>query len=202
MRGKRRKSCQKQQQERVERRWLSRDPTQLGPPYWDTKQEQWRAEGAPLCVICREFGHDQGDCPYEDPCFWEAYTMGRVSCASGWFWLLEQQTPSPPQARGEKLVLCEGVGLRPQTFWGRAHCGGFLLHWGPTSGTPPSLRVDPAVSCRGSLNAMPQIATWGSGDRDRPSHRVCHGGCQCLILSRTSAREGSIEATCQDVGAL
>ncbi|MGH0168713.1 UNVERIFIED_CONTAM: hypothetical protein FKN15_055207 [Acipenser sinensis] len=29
--------------------------------------------------------------------------MGRVSCASGWFWLLEQQTPSPPQARREKV---------------------------------------------------------------------------------------------------
>ncbi|MGH0134363.1 UNVERIFIED_CONTAM: hypothetical protein FKN15_072353 [Acipenser sinensis] len=103
MRGKRRKSGQKQQQERVERRWWSRDPTQLGPPYWDTEQEQWRAEGVPLCVICREFGHDQGDCPHEDPCFWEAYTMGRVSCASGWFWLLEQQTPSSPQARREKV---------------------------------------------------------------------------------------------------
>ncbi|MGH0119242.1 UNVERIFIED_CONTAM: hypothetical protein FKN15_029611 [Acipenser sinensis] len=50
----------------------------------------------------REFGHDQEDCPYEDPCFWKAYSMGRVSCASGWFWLLEQQTPSPPQAKGEK----------------------------------------------------------------------------------------------------
>ncbi|MGH0120078.1 UNVERIFIED_CONTAM: hypothetical protein FKN15_062768 [Acipenser sinensis] len=97
-----RKSCQKQ--ERGERRWWSRDPTQLGPQYWDTEQEQWRAEGAPLCVICREFGHDQEDCPYEDPCFWEAYSMGRVSCVSGWFWLLEQQTPSPPQAKGEKKV--------------------------------------------------------------------------------------------------
>ncbi|MGH0137898.1 UNVERIFIED_CONTAM: hypothetical protein FKN15_074454 [Acipenser sinensis] len=102
--GGRRKSCQKQQQERGERRWWSWDPTQQGPPYWDTEQEQFRAEGSPLCVICREFGHGQEDCPYEDLCFWKAYSMGRVSCASGWFWLLEQQTPSPPQAKRERKV--------------------------------------------------------------------------------------------------
>ncbi|MGH0173166.1 UNVERIFIED_CONTAM: hypothetical protein FKN15_064780 [Acipenser sinensis] len=51
-----------------------------------------------------EFGHDQKDCPYEVPCFWKAYSMGTVSCASGWFWLLEQQTPSPPQAKTERKV--------------------------------------------------------------------------------------------------
>ncbi|MGH0192564.1 UNVERIFIED_CONTAM: hypothetical protein FKN15_018534 [Acipenser sinensis] len=51
-----------------------------------------------------EYGHDHKDCPYEVPCFWKAYSMGTVSCASGWFWLLEQQTPSPPQAKTERKV--------------------------------------------------------------------------------------------------
>ncbi|MGH0153761.1 UNVERIFIED_CONTAM: hypothetical protein FKN15_025191 [Acipenser sinensis] len=51
-----------------------------------------------------KFGHDQGDCTYEDPCFWEAYSMGRESCVSGWLWLLQQQTPSPPQAKGKNKM--------------------------------------------------------------------------------------------------
>ncbi|KAK1154808.1 macrophage mannose receptor 1-like [Acipenser oxyrinchus oxyrinchus] len=52
--------------------------------------------------MCREFGHDREDCPYEDPHFWEAYSEGTVSGAPERCWLLEQKNPSPPKPKRRK----------------------------------------------------------------------------------------------------
>ncbi|MGH0134341.1 UNVERIFIED_CONTAM: hypothetical protein FKN15_000709 [Acipenser sinensis] len=63
-------------------RWWSRAPTQFGPPNWAAEQEQWRAEGAPMCEACGEFGNDREDCPYGDPQYEEAWNQGLVGDAA------------------------------------------------------------------------------------------------------------------------
>ncbi|MGH0149796.1 UNVERIFIED_CONTAM: hypothetical protein FKN15_025357 [Acipenser sinensis] len=90
-----RKSCKKQQKQQQlqqqSKRWWSRVPTQFRPPDWATEQEQWRAEGAPMCDACGEFGHDREDCPYGN--------QGLVCDAAEWFWSGDQtQLSSKPKS--------------------------------------------------------------------------------------------------------
>ncbi|MGH0157030.1 UNVERIFIED_CONTAM: hypothetical protein FKN15_032689 [Acipenser sinensis] len=98
-----RKSCKKQQkrqqlQPQQRKRWWSRVPTQFGPPNWAAEQEQWRAEGAPTCDACGEFGHDKEDCPYGDPQYEEAWNQGLVGDAAEWFWAANHtQVSSTPR---------------------------------------------------------------------------------------------------------
>ncbi|MGH0118388.1 UNVERIFIED_CONTAM: hypothetical protein FKN15_023324 [Acipenser sinensis] len=97
-----RKSCKKQQkrqQPQQRKRWWSRVPTQFGPPNWAAEQEQWRAEGAPMCEACGEFGHDREDCPYGDPQYEEAWNQGLVGDAAEWFWAVDHtQVSSMPRS--------------------------------------------------------------------------------------------------------
>ncbi|MGH0143867.1 UNVERIFIED_CONTAM: hypothetical protein FKN15_001563 [Acipenser sinensis] len=97
-----RKSCknqQKRQQVQQRKRWWSRAPTQFGPTNWAAEQEQWRAEGAPMCEACGEFGHDREDCPYGDPQYEEAWNQGLVGDAAEWFWAVDHtQVSSMPRS--------------------------------------------------------------------------------------------------------
>ncbi|MGH0167812.1 UNVERIFIED_CONTAM: hypothetical protein FKN15_066139 [Acipenser sinensis] len=97
-----RKSCknqQKRQQLQQRKRWWSRAPTQFGPLNWAAEQEQWRAEGAPMCEACGEFGHDREDCPYGDPQYEEAWNQGLVGDAAEWFWAVDHtQVSSMPRS--------------------------------------------------------------------------------------------------------
>ncbi|MGH0120504.1 UNVERIFIED_CONTAM: hypothetical protein FKN15_066828 [Acipenser sinensis] len=96
-RGRRRELLLQQQQ--LKKRWWSRVPSRFGPPDWAAEQEQWRAEGAPMCEACGEFGHDRGDCPYGDPQYEEAWNQGLVGDAAEWFWVREQAQPTPKRER-------------------------------------------------------------------------------------------------------
>ncbi|MGH0140763.1 UNVERIFIED_CONTAM: hypothetical protein FKN15_026153 [Acipenser sinensis] len=98
-RGRRRELLQQQPQ--LKKRWWSRVPSQFGPPDWAAEQEQWRAEGAPMCEACGEFGHDRVDCPYGDPQYEEAWNQGLVGDAAEWFWVRNQAQPTPKREEPE-----------------------------------------------------------------------------------------------------
>ncbi|MGH0170793.1 UNVERIFIED_CONTAM: hypothetical protein FKN15_059863 [Acipenser sinensis] len=125
-----RKSCKKQQkrqqpqQQQLCKRWWSRVPSQLGPPDWAAEQEQWRAEGAPMCGACGEFGHDREDCPYGDPQYEEAWNQGLVGDAAEWFWAVDQTRPSPAHQREEpeRPQPKKREPERPQTKRGKPEC--------------------------------------------------------------------------------
>ncbi|MGH0166016.1 UNVERIFIED_CONTAM: hypothetical protein FKN15_049978 [Acipenser sinensis] len=108
----RRKSCRKQQKrqqpqqqqpEQLCKRWWSRVPSQFGPPDWAAEQEQWRAEGAPMCDAYGEFGHDREDCPYGDPQYQEAWNQGLVGDAAEWFLERDQTQPTPKREEPKQL---------------------------------------------------------------------------------------------------
>ncbi|MGH0171221.1 UNVERIFIED_CONTAM: hypothetical protein FKN15_060710 [Acipenser sinensis] len=125
-----RKSCKKHQkrqqpqQQQLCKRWWSRVPSQFGPPDWAAEQEQWRAEGAPMCCACGEFGHDREDCPYGDPQYEEAWNQGLVGDAAEWFWAVDQTRPSPAHQREEPEhpQPKKREPERPQTKRGKPEC--------------------------------------------------------------------------------
>ncbi|MGH0143769.1 UNVERIFIED_CONTAM: hypothetical protein FKN15_054614 [Acipenser sinensis] len=89
----------KQQPQQLCKRWWSWVPSQFGPPDWAAEQEQWRAEGSPMCDACGEFGHDREDCPYGDPQYEEAWNQGLVGDAAEWFWAVDNnQVSSTPKS--------------------------------------------------------------------------------------------------------
>ncbi|MGH0130348.1 UNVERIFIED_CONTAM: hypothetical protein FKN15_042185 [Acipenser sinensis] len=123
-----RKSCREQQQRHLQhqqqqhKKWWSRVPTLLGPPDWAAEQKRWRAEGAPLCGACGEFGHDREDCPYGNPLYKEAWNQGLVGDAAEWFWAVDQTRPSTVPKRGEaEHVAQEGEAQLSPTTKGEPH---------------------------------------------------------------------------------
>ncbi|MGH0173459.1 UNVERIFIED_CONTAM: hypothetical protein FKN15_001819 [Acipenser sinensis] len=122
--GGRGKEKRQQPQPQLCKRWWSRVPSQLGPPDWAAEQEQWRAEGAPMCEACGEFGHDRGDCPYGDPQYEEAWNQGLVGDAAEWFWAVDQTRPSPAHQRKEheRPQPKKREPERPQTKRGKPEC--------------------------------------------------------------------------------
>ncbi|MGH0134163.1 UNVERIFIED_CONTAM: hypothetical protein FKN15_016614 [Acipenser sinensis] len=122
--GGRGKEKRQQPQPQLRKRWWSRVPSQLGPPDWAAEQEQWRAEGAPMCEACGEFGHDREDCPYGDPQYEEAWNQGLVGDAAEWFWAVDQTRPSPAHQREEpeRPQPKKREPERPQTKRGKPEC--------------------------------------------------------------------------------
>ncbi|MGH0142938.1 UNVERIFIED_CONTAM: hypothetical protein FKN15_030513 [Acipenser sinensis] len=112
----RRRELLLQQQQQLKKRWWYRVPSQFGPPDWAAEQERWRAEGAPMCEACGEFGHDREDCPYEDPQYEEAWNQGLVGDAAE-FWVRDQAQPTPKRERkrGESVRPApkRGESVRP-----------------------------------------------------------------------------------------
>ncbi|MGH0143570.1 UNVERIFIED_CONTAM: hypothetical protein FKN15_000344 [Acipenser sinensis] len=124
MGGRRGKEKQQQPQQQLRKRWWSRVPSQLGPPDWVAEQEQWRAEGAPMCGACGEFGNDREDCPYGDSQYEEAWNQGLVGDAAEWFWAVDQTRPSPAHQREEpeRPQPKKREPERPQTKRGKPEC--------------------------------------------------------------------------------
>ncbi|MGH0162564.1 UNVERIFIED_CONTAM: hypothetical protein FKN15_043137 [Acipenser sinensis] len=110
---KRRKSCRELQQQQLCKRWWSRLPSQFGTPDWAAEQEQWRAEGAPMCDACGEFGHDREDCPYGESQYEEAWNQGLVGDAAEWFWAVDQTRPRPAPEKEEPLPPSQPEGEEP-----------------------------------------------------------------------------------------
>ncbi|MGH0127223.1 UNVERIFIED_CONTAM: hypothetical protein FKN15_074558 [Acipenser sinensis] len=153
-----RKSCKKQQkrqqpqQQQLCKRWWSRVPSQFGPPDWAAEQEQWRAEGAPMCEACCEFGHDRVDCPYGDPQYEEAWNQGLVGDAAEWFWVRDQPDraiSSTPEGGARASTAQEAGGARASAAQAGTRRG--KVSAGPTTITRGDQLGGHPPHCRGIL---------------------------------------------------
>ncbi|MGH0145777.1 UNVERIFIED_CONTAM: hypothetical protein FKN15_006903 [Acipenser sinensis] len=73
---------------------------------WHEHQWQLKAEGAPWCLACLEYGHLPDVCPWEDPLFMQAFHQGEVETMEKWIHL--KAVPSPQTDQDTCLTCLKG----------------------------------------------------------------------------------------------